>query len=106
MAEAAAIGIQPQAFLDMTPRELRACFDGAEKRRLRDAQLALYNAWHAGAFARYNPKKKLPDLSQMLDKLGGHKEMSPTELRRAILNWHNQMSGSVRVVPKGSLGRS
>lgn len=103
MAEAAAIGIQPEAFWHMTPRELRAQFKGADLARRRAAQLALFNAWHSGAFARYNPKKKLPDLQPMLDKLMGDRVMSDRELRNVLLAMHKRMGGDTRVVPKGSV---
>jgi hypothetical protein len=103
LAEAAAIGITPTEFWTMTPRELRTQFMGAGKARKRDMQLALYGAWHAGAFARYNPKKKLPDLKQLLYRLGENEQMSDDQLRGALLGWHKQYGGTVRVVPKGTV---
>lgn len=103
MAEAAAIGVRPSEFWGMTPRELRASFAGHRKRTRRDAQLAMFNAWHAGAFARYNPKKRLPPLQQLIEKLGERRDMSDTQLRSALMGWHSAAGGDVRVVPKGTV---
>lgn len=103
MAEAAAIGISPDDFLGLTPRELRAQFSGAEKRFRMQARLAMFTAWHSGAFSRYPKKKALPLLQPILAKMGEQRDMSPRELRTALLGWHKQMGGAVRVVPKGSI---
>lgn len=105
MAEAAAIGIKPDEFLHMTPRELRTQFAGAEKVARRNAQLAMFGAWHAGAFARYNKKKKLPALQQLLFKLGERTDMSDRELRTALIGWHKSVGGDVRVVSRAEFDR-
>lgn len=103
MAEAAAIGIPAREFWFLTPVELRAQFLGAKKRMQRENQLAMFNAWHAGAFSRWDPRKRLPNLQGLLNKLGERREMNNRELRTAIMGVHKAMGGSVRVVPKGSI---
>lgn len=100
------IGVRPAEFWHMTPRELQAVMVGFQKRLRRDLQVAMFTAWHSGAFSRYPPKKRLPNLQQLINRLSEPREMSNTELRSALLGWHKAMGGSVRVVPKGTLRRS
>lgn len=105
MARAAAAGLTPDQMLAHTPRELHAVIKGAEQRFRDDAKIAIFAAWQTAALMRTSPKKRLPNLQGLLRKLDENPDMSPEQLRAALLNWHKEIGGAVRVVPKGSIRR-
>ena len=100
LAEGMAAGIPPHVLLDYTPRELYAVFAGRNLANRRAYALALFQAWHAEAFAR---GKRLPPLKDMLRKLEPPRVMSTQAMRRHILGMAEAMGATVRHVKKGEL---
>lgn len=95
-----ALGIQPAAFWDLTPRELHAVFEGRQIRHLHEYRLAVFTAWKT---ANWQRAKKMPNLSAELEKLGPKVELTDAQLRDSLLTLHKALGGSVRVVPKGTI---
>lgn len=90
----------------MTPREVHAAFQGAAYSARRQAKLAMFTAWHTGAFARYRRDKRLPELSGILRKFDPQPEMTGPQLRSALLAAHKAMGGVTRIVPKSEFKRA
>lgn len=105
MAEAASIGVLPDAALDMTPRELRACFKGAAIAHKREHKMAMFLAWQTVEFMPKPKKFRLPDLKTIFMRMD-RKPMSARQLRNALLGWHKSVGGTTQVVPKGTITRS
>lgn len=104
MAEAFSVGIHPDEFWNMTPRELANCFAGARKIATRETQRAVYLAWHIRAFTpRQKGEPALPDLAMILRKMSDSPDMTPRQLRRALVGATKAWGASVRVVPRGSI---
>ena len=103
MVRAAAAGLNPHEALYYTPRELYALMLGATRRYREEAKLALFNAWQTAALSRTPPKKSLPNLRDMLRKLDDNPDMTPQQLRAALLGWHKEIGGATRMVPKGTI---
>jgi hypothetical protein len=105
MIRASAAGLAPHLVLHYTPRELYAFMRGTERRFREEAKLALFGAWQTANLGRANPKKHLPKLADLMRKLDENPDMTPQQLRAALLGWHKEAGGATRVVPKGTIKR-
>lgn len=82
MAEAAAAGVLPHLFWDYTYREVYAALAGAKLQARRAFKLHLWTAWQGVNLSR---SKKLPPLKGLLSKLEPIRDMSASEIRKAVL---------------------
>lgn len=78
----------------MNLREIFGAMKGAKMARIRERQLALWNAWNTEAFAR---QKRLPDIVPMLRKLEPIEQrvMAPKAVREGLLAAFKQMGAKV-----------
>lgn len=103
MAEAFAIGIPPWRIIDMTMRELDACFAGSRILAKRNFKSEISQAWHVGMFSR---AKKIPPLRQLLNRIDPPKPMSPAQMRRALVASMKALGATVIRRKKGETEES
>lgn len=84
MAEAFRIGLKPHEFMEMTWRELHACFLGFKKRQQYDEQVGFTQAYYGALWQRV---KKIPKLKDFLRRLHPEhgKPQSPADMRKALI---------------------
>ena len=63
LADALKAGLSVAEFWDLTPKELRLCFEADQWRQTQQVQRDAWLAWHIAALSR---TKRLPPLRQML----------------------------------------
>lgn len=79
-------------------RELYAAFAGEQKRRVRQRQIVLWQAWQT---ANFTNAKRLPALEPLLRKLEPHRAMSNREVRGTILGMAQSMGAMIVRRKKG-----
>ncbi len=82
----------------MDMRELYAAFAGAQKQRIRERQLTLWQAWQT---ANFTNAKRLPALEPLLRKLEPGRAMSNREVRATLLGMAQAMGALVVRRKKG-----
>ena len=90
----------PEVFWRLTMRELFAVFAGANKKRIRERQLYLSQAWQT---ANFTNARRLPPLEPLLRKLDptSRRVMSPRAIRGTILGMAEAMGAEIIIRKKG-----
>ena len=81
LLRAAEIGVPPERFWSYTPAELGLLFQAEQKRREREAEIMIAQAWYVERFQR---ERKLRSLSYYLPKEQHSKKQTPEDMLRIV----------------------
>jgi hypothetical protein len=95
MANAAAAGIPPWRFWDLTPRELYAAFKGAKILQKREYRRSLFGAWQLENLARTKRMPRLDKFLSKFDPVQAGRKMTQKAVRQSIFAINRAMGGKV-----------